>query len=582
MDKSLQDFVNHSPMIVIVWQCEDPWKVKFISNAICQFGYDPQEILSGKISFLDLIYSEDRHRYIAAMKNRFLATCQEYTLEYRIVTKEGQIRWVEAQKIISQRTETKQFFHQDILIDVTRRKGMEEALYRKDRLLHGVAAATNSLLTTYDFNHAIIQALNYLGEAVEVDRVYIFRNHEHSLTGAPAVSQTFEWSRDNIVPQIDNPVLQDLPYEEIGLLWWYKNLKDNKTINGLVKDFPEAERSVLEPQGIISLLVVPIFIGKEFWGFVGFDDCHSERIWTKEEESILMVAAASIGGAIQRKEAESALQLSEEELRIALEKLSRLNETLEERVFQEVMMNRQKDMMLQQQSRQVAMGEIINSIAHQWRQPLNSISLAASNIVIDVELGENLEEIAEEGNQIIELAQSMSQTITDFMEFFNDNKKEEFFRVEDVLKSIGGMLQSQLYSKNIAYQIRLPEKIEVKAFRNELQQVLLNIITNAIHAFDEKKVERKMICAHGWIEHGPEEQEHLILEIADNAGGVPEEIMEKIFEPYITTKEKGKGTGLGLSISRTIVQDKLKGNIVVRNENGGAVFSLNFPVSSSG
>jgi PAS domain S-box-containing protein len=175
-----------------------------------------------------------------------------------------------------------------------------------------VAVASNALLTEQDYRAGIREALEILGLTVEVDRVYIFENHESE--GGHLMSQRFEWCRDEVSPQIDNPGIQSLSYD-IHFPRWYATLGSGGPINGLVRDFPDSEKAILEPQDIVSILVVPIRIEGGFWGFIGFDDCHQERTWTKSEISILMAVAGSIGAAIVRKRAEEALQESEERYR---------------------------------------------------------------------------------------------------------------------------------------------------------------------------------------------------------------------------------------------------------------------------
>ncbi|MDF9407018.1 MAG: Sporulation kinase E [Pelotomaculum sp. PtaB.Bin013] len=188
----------------------------------------------------------------------------------------------------------------------------EEELLKRDKLLKGVADATKRLLAVDNYISAITDALAIIGEAVAVDRVYIFENHLHPETGEKLVSQRFEWSRDSVKPQIDNPYLQNASYDAQGMTRWYVLLSAGKSISGPIKEFPTAERELLEQQEILSLLVVPVIVGDKYWGFIGFDDCHSERKWSKNEESILTAVAASFGEALERRRAEEALRLSEE------------------------------------------------------------------------------------------------------------------------------------------------------------------------------------------------------------------------------------------------------------------------------
>lgn len=191
------------------------------------------------------------------------------------------------------------------------RKRAEIELDKRDRLFQGVAEATKYLLAADNYVIAINKALAVLGEAVDVDRVYIFEHHLHPEAGEKVVSQRFEWARDAVAPQLDNPE-QNSSYNAHGMTRWYEAFVAGRTVSGPIDEFPVAERELLERQGIVSLLVVPIFIGKRYWGFIGFDDCQTKRRWSKNEESILASVAACFGVALERRRVEEALYLSEE------------------------------------------------------------------------------------------------------------------------------------------------------------------------------------------------------------------------------------------------------------------------------
>lgn len=178
-------------------------------------------------------------------------------------------------------------------------------------LLQGIAEATSQLLTRADFTQAIDIALTTLGEATGVDRVYIFAIHNHPATGEPAASHRFEWVRDSIPAQIDNPVLQNFPYVAYGLSRWHRSLAAGLPFRTLVRSLPPAEQQDLILQDVLSLLIVPIQINGALWGFIGFDDCHHERQWSNDEEAALQTMAASIGGAIARQQSEAESRQSE-------------------------------------------------------------------------------------------------------------------------------------------------------------------------------------------------------------------------------------------------------------------------------
>ncbi|WP_346289696.1 PAS domain S-box protein [Sphaerothrix gracilis] len=184
-----------------------------------------------------------------------------------------------------------------------------------DRLLEALATTSHLLLTEDNYSQAIDRALSILGEAVNVDRIYIFENHTDPATAAPVASQRWEWVAPGIVPEIDNPALQNLSYQDL-FPRWYRVLSQGDSIEGLVEAFPASERMVLEAQQIRSILVMPIRANHEFWGFVGFDACRQEHIWSEGEKALLKAAIGSLGGRIRQQQTQESLQKLNERLEV--------------------------------------------------------------------------------------------------------------------------------------------------------------------------------------------------------------------------------------------------------------------------
>lgn len=222
----------------------------------------------------------------------------------------------------------------------------------------------------------------------------------------------------------------------------------------------------------------------------------------------------------------------------------------------------QKEKLLAQQSKLASLGEMINMIAHQWRQPLTAISTAAINIKtkqdLDILDASTMDSILDD---ILSHTQKMSGTINDFLNFFKPAKEREYFTFrtafEDTLKLIG----AQLSARCIRLDFFGNCDIGIFGFKNELEQVLINILSNARDAFEDKQFDDKQIK----VVCTTVSEDTISIEICDNAGGVDEEVLDRIFEPYFTTKETGKGTGIGLYMSKTIIQKSFGGDIKIAN-----------------
>ncbi len=239
------------------------------------------------------------------------------THENQALLADGSTRWQQwTDRVISDSQGT-MLEIQSVGRDITDRKQAEAALYRRDAILTAVGRAAGHFLGTASLKTGMQAVLGDLGRATSVSRVYIFENEQ--VDDDLLCSQRYEWAAPGVKPEIDNPELQYVPYEAAGLGRWVEVLQQNTALFGDVPTFPESEREILEPQGIISIVVVPIFVSEHWWGFIGFDECAMERVWTQPEVDVLKAAAGMIGAAIQREQVGRALRLSEERLALALE-----------------------------------------------------------------------------------------------------------------------------------------------------------------------------------------------------------------------------------------------------------------------
>jgi signal transduction histidine kinase len=227
----------------------------------------------------------------------------------------------------------------------------------------------------------------------------------------------------------------------------------------------------------------------------------------------------------------------------------------------------QKDKILQEQAKLAAMGEMVGSIAHQWRQPLNSLNINIENLDDDYAEGlvdaEFIDKFIAKQTQTI---QFMSRTIDDFRNFFRVEKVKKVFSIKDAIESVLSIQNAQLKNYNISVELS-GQDFKLDAIESEFKQTILNIISNSKDAIIKNQVE------HGEIKIAIHNDN---IYISDNAGGIPEEILERIFEPYFTTKEQGEGTGIGLYMSKMIIEKNIGGTLEAKNIENGALLKITF------
>ena len=269
--------------------------------------------------------------------------------------------------------------------------------------------------------------------------------------------------------------------------------------------------------------------------------------------------------------------------KIAEIKLYDLNKTLKNKVSIEVEKNKQQQLMMFQQSRLAQMGEMISMIAHQWRQPLNNLSILNQTIVLKYKrdkLTNNLIDNFDKNTKV--QISTMSQTIDDFSDFFKPEKQKVKFCINDVINNSIGLLNPILNKYQINLKFIDNKIINIFGYPNELGQSLVNIINNAKDALLQDNICNKLDSTA----YHKDKRINIKLELTgttvnliidDNAGGIASNIIDKIFDPYFSTKNEKNGTGLGLYMTKIIIEDHMQGKIEVTNNLNGAVFKISFP-----
>jgi PAS domain S-box-containing protein len=231
---------------------------------------------------------------------------------------------------------------------------------------------------------------------------------------------------------------------------------------------------------------------------------------------------------------------------------------------------REKEQMLIQQSRLAAMGEMIGNIAHQWRQPLNNLGLIVQQLPLFYKFGELTKESLDENvMQSMNIIQHMSKTIDDFRNYFRPDKEKVEFKVRETIDNALSLIKDSFKNQQIIIDVIAKNDPIIYGYRNEFAQVLLNILNNARDILTERATANPKVTITIFSEGS-----RAVVTISDNAGGIPEEIMGKIFDPYFTTKGPQEGTGVGLFMSKTIIEKNMGGKLTGRNITDGAEFRI--------
>ncbi len=257
------------------------------------------------------------------------------------------------------------------------------------------------------------------------------------------------------------------------------------------------------------------------------------------------------------------------------QKLEILTLNLEEKINEEIKKNQEKTKQLIQQSRLAQMGEMISMIAHQWRQPLTAITATTNNLQIKALIEEKIdsEQLQKELELITNYSQHLSLTIDDFRNFFKPDKIKTESKLEDIIEKAINIIKTSFESKNINLITNYSFNDTFFTYTSEIQQVILIILKNAEDSLMEKNIENRLIRINTL-----KKEDFAIIQIEDNGGGIAIDVINKIFDPYFSTKKSKEGTGIGLYMSKIIIDEHCCGNLSVRNNKDGASFEIKLPI----
>jgi len=260
----------------------------------------------------------------------------------------------------------------------------------------------------------------------------------------------------------------------------------------------------------------------------------------------------------------------EELLEVQQKQLEEINSSLESRINETVAELRNRDDILIQESRLNAMGEMISTIAHQWRQPLNNIGLIVQSLRMAFKSNDLTEqELDEDIDDTMKVLQQISETIDDFRNFFSYEDEACPLFINELVSRAISFVKPSVTSKGIRIVLEEEPGVTAEGYPNEYVQALLNIILNARDALLDHQVDQPLMSIRVFMENG-----RSVVVVRDNGGGIPEDGLPKIFDPYFTTKQQGKGTGIGLYMAKMIIEKKMRGCLTACNVCGGAEFRI--------
>ncbi len=422
----------------------------------------------------------------------------------------------------------------------------KEELNRREEYLQAIVSMQRKLLTTPSVElGALNGVLCPLGKASRTSRVYLFENHKGE-DGSLYMSQRAEWCAPGIEPELENPELQNLSYDDF-FPRWSQLLGSGQAIKGLVSGFPEEEREILEPQNIRSILVLPLMVGQEFTGFIGFDDCVDERVWSLLEINLLMSAASNISLVLEQRRAERALV----EANTKLEHAS------------------------------MAKSTFLAKVSHELRTPLNAVIGYSELLLEEIDFEEAQDTTPLYRNDVTQILNSgrhlllMVDDLLDLSRIEVDGVKLKFeeYTLPTLIDEAVAMCKHSVDQNQNRFVVDLALSFDtVVTDRKALTQIILNLLSNAF-----KYTHQGLVT----LSVRDEDEESFVIEVQDNGEGMTEEELERVFDAFVQADDSYtrayEGVGLGLAITRRLCEALHITLNVDSTKHQGTTFLLHVP-----
>jgi len=527
----VNDALYSSANGVVITDLED--RINYVNPAfINMFEYESSQDVMGKKA-ADLFASKKVERFSDV--EEIIDGDTGDVEEFPVRQKTGSIITVEVSSTIVRDKDDRPVGRMASFVNISKRKEVEHALKEAKNELEKLVEERTSALQESEEKFRVLSEKSLIGVFIDQNREFKYLN--------PSFARIFGYDYSRDFNNLLKKTLKDFIIKED---WHETDDMNVKLLSGAISSMYSQSR------------------GKQKNGKIVYLDIYKSVIKYKGRLAVI----GSLIDITERKK-------TDDELKKKSDELLDLNRTLEKRIKRELEKHKKQEEILIQQSKLASMGEMVGAISHQWRQPISTVSLILQNIKEAYEFDditeESLEEFVRKG---VEQIDYMSKTIDDFRNFFKPiQAKEDFSIVENINETLS-ILQAQLDACLIDIEIRsnLKEDAKVNGYPNEFKQVLINIINNAKDVIVEKQEKNELEKGRVIIKIYSRGS-YYYVSLKDNGGGIPQKVLDRVFEPYFTTKEQGKGIGIGLYMSKRIINN-MGGHIYAENVEKGAVFTI--------